>query len=124
LHASGDTPDAAWPQPTGDARDGWQAPPAPRPAATPLPPPKRNPIEAAPPPAAPNPVPSAPSFPYKLIGQFEDQGQKFALLADSRSTIPVLRDQVIDRHWKVVAIDTAGLDVTWLPTGQTLKISY
>ena len=125
--AASATPDTVWPQPKEGARYAWQNPPPP-PAA--LPPPK--PITAPPPPAtaAPEPItvadtaPRAPSFPYKLIGQFEDEGQKSALLSDHRGAFPAVPDQVIDQQWKVIAVNNTGLDVVWLPNGQILKIGY
>lgn len=117
--------DSPWPAMDEGARYAWQVPPPPPPPKPPRPSPAVQ--SAAPPlPAAPavDPVPTAPGFPYKLIGLFEDQGQRAALLVNSRGTFHAVANQVIDRDWKVMAVSDAGLEVAWLPNGQTLKIGY
>lgn len=120
--------DSPWPAMDEGARYAWQSPPP----ATPPKPPRTPPLTQAaappppPPPAAPAvaPVPTAPGFPYKLIGLFEDQGQKTALLVNSRGTFHAIANQVLDRDWRVKAVSDGGLEVAWLPNGQTLKIGY
>jgi hypothetical protein len=66
----------------------------------------------------------APRFPYKLIGQLEDQSQRIALLEDSKGTLSATADKLIDGQWQVVTVGNTGLDVRWLPNGQILRIGY
>jgi hypothetical protein len=112
--------DPAWPQLTGRALYAWQAPPPAPPKSVALPKPL-----VLPPPAPPvETVPVAPRFPYKLIGQLEDQGQRIAILEGSNGLLTATADKLIDGQWQVVAVNHTGLDVRWVSNGQILKIGY
>lgn len=89
-------------------------PPPPAPVATKAPPPADD---------APAGPPPAPPFPYTLIGRLEDGPLTQALLSSPRRTLGVKANDVIDGQWRVNSVDAAGLNLTWLPGGQTVTLT-
>ena len=103
---------APWPEPPRTARLAWGAPPPPPPQATPS-------LAVA--------VPSPPRFPYAWIGRLEEGSPPdrvtTALLAGPQRSVGVRAGDVLDTHWRIDRIAPTALQLTWLPTGQTLNLN-
>lgn len=97
--------DLAWPRPSPQALAAWSAPPPP-------PPPPRT---------APVPPP-VPAFPYRWIGRLDDGARTTVLLASAQRSVGVREGEVLDGRWRLDRLSAQGLDLTWLPTGQSLTV--
>ncbi len=108
---------AAWPPPEPEGTMAWQAAAAAAAIAEPAPPPL--PARAEPP-----PTPQAPPFPYTLIGRFEDAGGARALLSNALRTISAAPGELIDGQWRIDAVQSGSVELTWLPGGLRQTIAY
>lgn len=112
--------DTPWPKLTEPSLLAWQTP-------TPAPPKPvvlSKPMVLPPQPVPVNPLPVSPRFPFKLIGQLEDQGLRTALLEDGTGTHSAITGKVINGQWKVISVSADGMEVIWIPSGKVLKIGY
>ena len=79
-------------------------------------------------PAEPKPfvgpvIPPVPAFGYALIGRLDD-GQAHALLTGPLRSFDVRAGDVLDGQWRIDAVTTEGLTVTWLPAGKRQQIGF
>ena len=64
-----------------------------------------------------------PAFPYTLIGRLDD-GEAQALLAGPSRSFGVKAGEVIDAVWRVDAVQTQGLLLTWLPGSLKKTVAF
>jgi hypothetical protein len=118
-------PPAAWPRaPVARSREPWpfevsrtRAWSVPTAAATA----PRGSVATAP--SAPS-LPQAPMFPYALIGRIDDGSTVHALLSGSQRTLGVRLHDVIDGQWRVDAIGSRDMTLTWLPGGLSQTLAF
>lgn len=100
-------------------------------ARTPWPAPASGAIAAwtpTPPPAPPAPAPAAatraasPAFPYRWIGRLDAGDGDQALLAGPMRSFGARAGEVLDGHWRIESIGATRLELTWLPSGDTVRV--
>lgn len=80
------------------------------------PPPPPKPKYVAPPPPPPPPPPTAPPLPYKLMGSFQDPGQKLVVyLSRGDKLYSVSAGDILDGTYKVESINAGQLEMLYLP---------
>ena len=105
---------AAWNEPPPQGLVAWGPPPSP-PTPSALQAPSPEPAASAP--------PSPPDFPYTLIGRLDD-GQARALLSNRTRSFGARVNDVIDGVWRVDAVDSDGVTLTWLPGSVTRTLAF
>lgn len=104
-----DTVRAPWPPLAAAALAAWTPPPS----ARPLPPP----------PAASQPAPPPPAFPYRWIGQLEEDGRLRIFVADAQKLWAVGPGEMLGPSWRVDGANADQLQLTWLPTGAAVSVA-
>ena len=80
------------------------------------PPPPPKPKYIAPPPPPPPPPPSAPPLPYKLMGSFQEPGQKLVVyLSRGDKLYSVSAGDVLEGTYKIEGINAGQLELLYLP---------
>jgi hypothetical protein len=107
---------APWPELSAAGRAAWAA------HATPTPPGPGGPSASAPPASArsvaavPAPaVASAPPLPWQWVGVYDDGQAVQALLAGRLRSVSLTAGQILERDWRLDAIENGQLRWTWLP---------
>lgn len=101
---------APWPELADAARNAWGPPPPP-------PPPPPAPAVAAAP--APPPVPK---FPFRWIGRLIEGDTTLVLLASDERSFGARAGEVVASQWRIERITDQRLEVTWLPSGDTVAV--
>lgn len=65
----------------------------------------------------------APPFSYTLIGRLDD-GQPLALLAGPLRSIAVKAGDIVDDQWRIDAVGTQSVTLTWLPGNASQQIGF
>ena len=102
-----------WPTLTAQTMLAWAPPPPPPP-----PPIARVPVVV---PAGP---PPAPAFPYRMIGRMDIDGSPHAVLSNGKDSFEVAPARVLDGNWRVEVLNDAGLQMTWIPSGQKISVGF
>lgn len=103
-----------WPALTAQTMRAWAPPPPPPP-----PPPMARVqvvVPAGPPPA--------PAFPYRMIGRMDIDGSPHAVLSNGKDSFEVAPARVLDGNWRVEVLNDAGLQMTWIPSGQKISVGF
>ncbi len=80
------------------------------------PPPPPKPKYVAPPPPPPPPPPSAPPLPYKMMGSFQEPGQKLVVyLSRGDKLYSVSAGDVLEGTYKVESFNAGQLELLYLP---------
>jgi hypothetical protein len=103
-----------WPTLTAQTMLAWAPPPPPPPP----PPMARVPVVV---PAGP---PPAPAFPYRMIGRMDIDGSPHAVLSNGKDSFEVAPARVLDGNWRVEVLNDAGLQMTWIPSGQKISVGF
>ncbi len=81
------------------------------------------PAAAAPKPAASAPVRlPPPKFPYAWIGRLDDSGDVQALLSNAERSFGARAGDVLDGRWRIERVAATRLQLSWLPTGETVNV--
>ena len=107
---------SSWPALTASAHAAWAT------AATQDTAKKLPVINTKSPNIAPEPA-QVPAFPYTLIGRLDD-GEAQALLTGPSRSFGVKAGEVIDAVWRVDAVQTQGLLLTWLPGSLKKTVAF
>lgn len=114
--APGATLRQAWAEVDVEQLAAWQPPPP-----APLPAPSVNA-------QVPPPSPIAPPFPYQMTGRLvEGEGAaaiEVAMLNGPNSALNVRRGDVIDSQWRVDAVSSSGLRLTWMPAKLSQNVAF
>lgn len=102
-------PRAPWPELADAARAAWGPPPPPPPPPAPV-------VAAAP------SAPPVPKFPFRWIGRLVDGGRTLALLSGDERSFGVAAGEAVNEQWRLQRITDQRLEVTWLPTGDTVAV--
>lgn len=112
------------PAPLASLRAPWRAADSAAVMAWSPPPPPPIPVAArAAAPSSP-PPPQAPPMPYTLIGRLEAEGEVKALLAGPTRTLTAQVGDVLDGDWRVDAIRSNAITLTWLPANSSQTLAY
>ena len=103
-----------WPALTAQTMLAW-APPPPPPPPSPM---ARVQVVV---PAGP---PPAPAFPYRMIGRMDIDGSPHAVLSNGKDSFEVAPARVLDGNWRVEVLNDAGLQMTWIPSGQKISVGF
>ncbi len=101
-------PRGAWPASATAAIASWSGPPPP-------PPPPPPPVAVA----TQAPIPT---FPYRWIGRLDDGVDPQALLVGPQRSFGARAGDVLDGRWRIDRVAAAQLQLTWLPTGEAVKV--
>lgn len=104
----------AWPALTAQSMLAWAPPPPP-------PPPSLMARVQVVLPAGP---PPAPAFPYRMIGRMDIDGSPHAVLSNGKDSFEVAPTRVLDGNWRVEDLNDAGMQMTWLPSGQKISVGF
>jgi hypothetical protein len=63
-------------------------------------------------------------MPYTLIGRLEAEGEVKALLAGPTRTLTAQVGDVLDGDWRVDAIRSNAITLTWLPANSSQTLAY
>lgn len=69
-------------------------------------------------PAAPPPPP------FRMFGRFERDGESLAFISHAGRTLTVAAGDALPGEWRVDAIGSDGMLLTYLPLGQTARIPF
>lgn len=68
--------------------------------------------------------PPAPAFPYRMIGRMDIDGSPHAVLSNGKDSFEVAPTRVLDGNWRVEDLNDAGMQMTWLPSGQKISVGF
>jgi hypothetical protein len=83
-------------------------------------PPPRAPQKPSPP--APPPAPMAPPFPYSITGKVVDANGTMIVFANQNQHFAVRAGELLEQTYRVDAIDSQTVTVTYLPLGLTQRL--
>ncbi len=86
--------------------------------AVPPPPAPKNP------PPAPAPPPQAPALSYQLVGRMDEGSRPRAIFSNSLRTEVLGVGEVLDRQWRIDAIEPQAVQLSWLRGEQKKTLSY
>lgn len=102
-----------WPALTAQTMLTWAPPPPP-------PPPPMARVQVV----VPAGPPPAPAFPYRMIGRMDIDGSPHAVLSNGKDSFEVAPARVLDGNWRVEVLNDAGLQMTWIPSGQKISVGF
>lgn len=86
--------------------------------------PKRAPAKAAKAAPAAAPPPVTPPFPYKYAGRYDAGSGEHVFLQKGNELVEINPGKMLDGVWRVDALKADGIDVSFVPGGQQLSMTF